>query len=555
VTLTLNHNVADCETAAATTRARNFRNALETLCAVLALVGLGYALMHSGGRDRGVTETAVALAAPALVVSRVWRTVATRELALAALLAGSAAVLPLVTPLGISYISDVGAYLYAVVLYVALRGYARDDERRRLLAVAVLVFGVVESTNVWRVWVGEHSLAFQIVGTFYWHNQFGIFAVVVGLLGTVMTMRSRRPEDAIAWLVAPAFLAMAVLSRSRGSELALAIAGSALIVSAATRREWWPLLRAAITAGIAYPVYLGFVAAASAAAGAAGPTGAVAPSLAPGWEPLTAAHSFRVGVSQASWQVFAHAPLLSHGFGSLAVEGWRWTPHGVSPAAFAHSAELQAVTDGGLLLGLPVALALAWAAWMALKGVVASARPATSLDWIRLGSAIALIAMLLHTSMDFDAEYPVLTALTALLLVLVVSGASRAERERPQASTVLRPLLVASIVVFTALGYLQVVSFWRTSDKLDLARTSMRTDSAVSVSIARDVLADHAFTDPRPAVFIVEATDLGYVFDDATLQRALGQSRDYAQVDTIFGTVWDHVSAEHAMTMSSTRAG
>src|SRR5205807_7393493 len=146
------------------------------------------------------------------------------------------------------------------VFYLAVRCLANGADRRRLGLIALLALAVVESLNVWQVWVGEQNARFQLVGTFYWHNQFGIFAVAIAIVTTAMAMRSRRLEDAIAWLLAPLFCAFAVMSQSRAALLAFALAGVALLLTGLMRRTWAPLLRLGLVADVAFGVYAGLAA-------------------------------------------------------------------------------------------------------------------------------------------------------------------------------------------------------------------------------------------------------------------------------------------------------
>jgi hypothetical protein len=545
VTLALPQSVTS-ENAAPPVTGDRRRHAAETLGLILAFVGLGYALMHTGGRESGSTELALIFTAPSLLLSRVWRTVPVLEQSMAALIAVTAAIVPLVTPLGVSHAADLATYGYGAVLFLVMRGYSRDSERRRPLVVGLLVLALVESLNVFRVWVGEHDPTFQVVGTLYWHNQFGVFAAAVALLATAMVMRSSVLEDAIAWLVAPLFLALTWLSHSRAAALAFLIGAICIAGVALARRHWLPLARAALAVGLAIAVHAAFIAAASS-------PGTAGQAYSPGKDTLASTSAFRLTAAEEAAKVFAKAPLVSHGFGSLAVTGWQGKAPGTVTSPYAHSAELQALSDGGLLLGLPVALAalLMTAACMWCIRRAGSRR--VEMDWIRLGAASAGVAMLAHTSMDFDSQYPVLTALLGLLVVIALPIRERNEqgsRRGPTLGAVLLGMTAAAAVLAAVL----VAASVHTHDQLDRAASLLQNDSAASVAIARDALDDHAFIDPRPAVFVVEATSLGYVFDDATLHRALGESRDYAKLDPSFGRVWTEVNRATLAASPSTAA-
>ena len=500
---------------------------------VLAFIGLGYALMHFGGRDRGVTEIALASAAPSLVVGRVWRTVSLLELAVGAAVSLVVVLVPLLTPLGVSRARDLESYLYAVVFFLVVRGFARDDERRRLVATAILCLGIVETLDVARVWEGEHDPTFQVVGTFYWHNQFGAFATGLALLSSAMVMRSRQIEDGVAWLVAPLFLALTWLSQSRAAILALLLGWMALIVVVLLHRKWWAVARMACVVGLAFATHALFVAAASGSGQVHG--------FSPAKDTLSSTSVFRLTAGKEAMRVFAGSPWLSHGYGSLGVAGWRHAAVGSTISPYAHSAEAQALVDGGLLLGIPVIFAVGLFVWSVARNGYWACRQGQRLDWLRLGACLAAGALLLHTSMDFDSQYSVLNALLAAFVAMSASGVDPvgAARRLP-----LRLIAVAAIVLCTVLGGLLVRSFFQTSHRLDLATSFLSTDSARTISVIRQALADDRFTDPRVAVFIVEAQNEGYVFDDSTLRRALRQSQSYATLNLPFAAVWDRVKAE-----------
>ena len=504
---------------------------LQTICVVLAFVGLGYALRHSGGRERGTTEIALACAAPALLVGRVWRRASMLELVVGLSVAGTAVVLPLVTTLGVSVAGDLDAYTYGVVMYLVVRGYAQGTEQRRMVSVACLCLGVVEFLDVIRVWIGEHDPSFQVVGTFYWHNQFGAFAGAIALLATAMVMRSGRTEDAIAWLVAPLFLTLTWLSHSRAAILAFLLAGVTLPVVALVRRQWWAILRLACALALAVVVHVLLIAAVSGRGADQG--------FSPGKDTLSSTSGFRMTAGEEAMKVFARAPLTSHGYGSLAITGWQHAPRGTTISPFAHSAEAQALTDGGLLLGLPVLLAVALLCANAVRNCTKAVRRDDGPSWLVIGSGLAALTMLLHASVDFDSQYPVLVALLAILAAL----AAPTPIAGPTKQLGLRRLVCALTVVATVLGGFLVAAYWQTGQRVDTATSLLRSDSAQSIATARSAMSEHHFRDSRPAEFIVHAADLGYPADDATLREALKESHAYAAIHQPFAAVWARVNA------------
>jgi hypothetical protein len=516
---------------------------IQTLCVVLAFVGLGYALRHSGGRERGTTEVALALAAPSVFAGRVWRRLSVLELASCASVAGAAVLLPFITPLGVSVAPDLNAYTYAVIMYLAVRGFVQNDEHRRVVAVACLCLGVVEFIDVIRVWVGENDPSFQMVGTFYWHNQFGAFAAAIALLASAMAMRSSRLEDAIGWLIAPLFLALAWLSHSRGALLALLLTAVFLPGVALVRRHWWALARAVCVLALAFAVHGLLIAAVSGSGNGHG--------FSPGKDSLASTSTFRLTAAEEGMKVFARAPLVSHGYGSLPITGWQHTPRGTTTSPYAHSAEVQALSDGGILLGLPVIVAIALLGWTAVRGAARASRRSPRPEWLPLGASLAAIAMLLHASMDFDSQYPVLLA---LLVVVVAIAAPATTTALAHDSRGLRRLMCVVTLAATLLGGFLVAAYWQTGQRVDRARSLLLADSASSIRTAALAMSDHHFTDPRPAEFIVLAADLGYPVDEPTLREALHESRSYAHIHPPFDARWERVNSAVLATSGATAA-
>src|SRR5205807_9363323 len=92
-------------------------------------------------------------------------------------------------------------------------------------------------------------------------NRFGAFSAAIALLALAMVMRSRRIEDAIAWIVAPLFLALTWLSHSRAATLALLLTVVCLPCIALLRRQWWSLVRAGCALALAFAVHALLIAA------------------------------------------------------------------------------------------------------------------------------------------------------------------------------------------------------------------------------------------------------------------------------------------------------
>lgn len=126
--------------------------------------------------------------------------------------------------------------------------------------------------------------------------------------------------------------------------------------------------------------------------------------------------------------------------------------------AFAHNGYLQALSDGGLLLGAPLCLALGWLVVVVVRALPAAARRA---DLLQLGGVAALVVLLLHSGMDFDWAYPALLALLAPVAVLALPlGASRRPAARERASYPAWTVTWSSTGLATGLLLLSAAAAW-----------------------------------------------------------------------------------------------
>ena len=85
--------------------------------------------------------------------------------------------------------------------------------------------------------------------------------------------------------------------------------------------------------------------------------------------------------------------------------------------AYAHNGYLQALSDGGLLLCLPLLVVLVTLAWAVLRALPAAVARA---DLVQVGAAVTLLVLGLHSGMDFDWAYPSLLLLVPLLSLTFV---------------------------------------------------------------------------------------------------------------------------------------
>ena len=141
-------------------------------------------------------------------------------------------------------------------------------------------------------------------------------------------------------------------------------------------------------------------------------------------------------------------PVTGAGFDSFGTAGSARLPATsgqTSMSMYAHNGYLQAFSDGGLVL----ALALTAATGLPLvAGVRLLWRRRSHDDVVAVAVPVALLALVLHSCVDFDWAYPSLAALFALLAALVPAArrdATSARRSAVPVAAVVLVLVVAAL--------------------------------------------------------------------------------------------------------------
>jgi O-antigen ligase len=131
----------------------------------------------------------------------------------------------------------------------------------------------------------------------------------------------------------------------------------------------------------------------------------------------------------------------------------------------AHNGYLQALSDGGLLLGVPFLLAVAFIAWHVVSAVVATVRRR---DFSTSGLVVPLClgALLAHSAVDFDWSYAADFAVVAVLSGLVL--AARWSRSEPVARPRGSRLVAAAVLVGVALLGVAAGASWHGDFKQSL---------------------------------------------------------------------------------------
>ncbi len=359
-----------------------------------------------------------ALLAAAFVVVRPWRTV--RRRCPPRSCTGSAVgawLVVLTAPTGWAGADEVAAYTFAAELGLVTWAWARGTARRHLVLAAVLGAAGAQFAAGWLPWWGMQDPTRLFEGTFYWHNQVGIFLAAGAVLGFA-AIAAGRPVALLGWAVAPLCVAGTVYSTSRGSQLALAV-GVVTLLALLRARRLQVLAALALSWGVTWAL--------------TGPP-FFERHVSPTASTEARSASFVGNGLQRfeDWRragaIFGHWPLSGGGFNSFdSAARVATTPRDDVHTAFAHNGYLQAAADGGLVLTVPLAVLLGLVCWRVLRDVPTRWR---ARDAVGAGAASALLVLLLHSGMDFDWGYPSLLALLAPVAVLALPEPSPAGRGR-----------------------------------------------------------------------------------------------------------------------------
>jgi O-antigen ligase len=178
---------------------------------------------------------------------------------------------------------------------------------------------------------------------------------------------------------------------------------------------------------------------------------------------------YRVEFWREAIGVFHRHLLTGAGYHSLASASIGHVPHTWQLSPLAHNGYLQALSDGGLLLGVPFLLAVALIAWFVVTGLVRALR-ARDFSTGAVVVPLCLGALLAHSAVDFDWSYAADFAVVAILAGLVAASrwtASRQAREGEPTQRASR-LVAAAVLTGVALTGLAAGVAWHGDFKQSL---------------------------------------------------------------------------------------
>lgn len=382
-----------------------------------------YLTWGMGGREPHVLSTGCGLLLVSALLVRPWRSLSPATLTLGTALGLAAFLVVATAPTGAAGLHEAASYTFTAQLGLVVLAWATTSGRRTFLLGSVLVAAAAQFTQGWLPWWGLQDQARLFQGTFYWHNQAGIFLAAGALLGFAVVAQGRSPLRPLGWVVAPLCTAGTVYTTSRGSQLGLVLGLTLLLALAvharrrhgqALRGAPWRVLGAAAVAWAVTNVLTGppfFAERVSATASTAARSDSFVSNGVQRFE------DWRRAVA-----IFAEWPLTGAGFYSYdsATVAVTTKRDGVS-TSFAHNGFLQALSDGGVALALPLFLAVLLVLVAGARALPASLRAG---DLVQPGALVTFVVLLLHSGIDFDWTYPSLLSLAALVGALALPPGS-----------------------------------------------------------------------------------------------------------------------------------
>ena len=400
-----------------------------------------YLVWGTGGREPHLLSIGTALLLAAALLVRPWRTLPVPALVLGNGLGVAAFIVVLTSPTGFAGLHEAASYAYAGQLGLVVLAWATTAHRRSLLLGTVLVAAALQFSEGWLAWWGAQDQTRLFQGTFYWHNQAGIFLAAGALLAFALVASAQRPLHLLGWVVGPLCTAGVVYTTSRGSQLGLALGVVVLLALAfrarGDRAAPVRLVGVAVLAWTVTNVLTGppfFSERVSATAATAARSGSFVSNGVQRFE------DWRRAVA-----IFGEWPLTGAGFYSYdsATVAVTTKRDGVS-TAFAHNGFLQALSDGGLVLALPLFLAVAAVLVVAARAVPSALRAG---DLVQPGALITFAVLMLHSGMDFDWAYPSLLSLAVLTGAVALPPLAEAG---PRSRRVAQALAVLTVVLLVA---------------------------------------------------------------------------------------------------------
>lgn len=398
----------------------------------------------AGGRDPWLLGLGLLSLLPALLLLRPWRSLPASHVLLSMAPAVAALAVCLSAATGFDGLDETALLAYAGGLYLCVRAWAVDGQRRLLVLVALALVGLEQFSKAYLPWWGNGSVRELMVGTFYWHNQFSAFMLGTGLVAAVLAVRGTGLARRVGWVTAPWALAALLFAGSRAGLATFAVCWTVVVLLSFLDRR-------------------GRVASLSLLAVALGLATLLSSPLlmedAGRFSSTLAAREAEQGVEgngrarlaywEAAVRLGVEHPVTGTGFDSFGAASVSLLPERSMLSPYVHNGYLQAFSDGGAVLLGAVVAATGLPLLVAARTL---ARRRREDDLLGVAVPIALFALVLHSGVDFDWVYPSLAALFAILAAVLPAGppgrsATRGPGRGRRAGSALLAALVLVVVV------------------------------------------------------------------------------------------------------------
>jgi O-Antigen ligase len=350
-------------------------------------------------------------------------------------------------------LDEAAVWLSAGLVYLVAAAWLVQGGSVWILLGPIGAGAVFQVWTGWWAWFGVGGAGSPMVGTFYWHNQFGAFvlAVCVTAAGIVVHGQGLRRGLLLgSATIAAVAGAGTVFSGSRAC-VSLLVASLVLLAITCIRVPRRLLLLGAITGAIWVFAWL-LTRLLPASAGAA-------EALASRGQSAGGNASARLDYAAAAWRIMTAEPWTGSGADSFGSVGPALAGPFAAPTQWVHNGYLQAFVDAGWLFGMAVTASVLGVLAVGVGRLITQERLLRReqlLDPVRTGALLGAGVLAGHAAFDFDWAYPTLTALFAVLSALVLvpgpqTHAAPAGRSRRGATRV-RGAVIGAAVGLTLLA-------------------------------------------------------------------------------------------------------
>ncbi|MFT4123816.1 MAG: O-antigen ligase family protein [Microbacteriaceae bacterium] len=380
------------------------------LAAVAALL-LGAVALERSDAGLGGWSIVLGLATtvPLYLVQRGWRLSPAVHLVLAAMPASVLIAGAIDAPDGIGF-ARAARYAYFGAALLAAASYARTPHRRVVLAGGAALVVLDQYTVGWFAWWGSLDPTTKMLGTFYWHNQFGAFCAAGVAIGVFLAAFGTRVVVLLGAVVAVVASAGALASGSRAALVMTVAAYAVTFIAALAGRRIRAAGRVAGLCALALATAVLLSGSLFFPGSGAWPWQALVARSADG-SFVASSGGTRLEFWRAALAMGVEHPLTGVGLSRYGTASFCYdlTLYASNP----HNEWLLAWAETGALGVVPLLAVLGGAGW-ALSVSLRRGGAGVAADPGRWGALVAALLLLAHAGMDFDWAWGSLPGLAGL---------------------------------------------------------------------------------------------------------------------------------------------